>query len=263
MNLAMQTYRSPGAVVRETAPSRAGIAQCWRLEIPPGPAGEYRCAQLHDYLPQKSRRQFSWRAPLRLELRARVSAPDLPGTWGFGLWNDPFTASLGIRGMARRLPALPNTAWFFFAGKPNYLAFRDTHPAQGFLAATFSSPALSVLLLAPGLLTAPLLWLRPAARLLRRIASLWIAEDAAVTPVDPTTWHTYRLHWESQRVSFEVDGIPVLNTPVTPRGPLGLVIWIDNQYAAFPPSGQIAMGASAHAGPAWLEIEDLSVSSRW
>ena len=68
-----------------------------RLSIPAGAAGEYRLAQLDDtqHLP---RSEFRWQSPCILELRARVSAADLPGTWGFGLWNDPFSASLGVGG---------------------------------------------------------------------------------------------------------------------------------------------------------------------
>src|SRR5512144_3136865 len=95
----------------------------WRLEIPAGSAGRYRLAQLDDYsnLP---RRAFPWQAPLSLSLRARASQSSLPGTWGFGLWNDPFALSLGFGG-ERRIPALPNAAWFFFASAPNYLSLRD------------------------------------------------------------------------------------------------------------------------------------------
>ena len=121
----------------------------WRLEIPAGAAGRYRLAQVDDYH-RLRRRDFPWRPPLRLSLRARASAPDLPGTWGFGLWNDPFSLSMGLGGAAQRFPALPNAAWFFFASPPNYLSFRDDLPAQGFLAATFQAPAIPAPLLGAG-----------------------------------------------------------------------------------------------------------------
>jgi hypothetical protein len=49
-----------------------------------------------------------------------------------------------------RLPALPNTAWFFFASPPNYLSLRDDLPAQGALAAVFRSPRLPASLLVLG-----------------------------------------------------------------------------------------------------------------
>lgn len=235
----------------------------WRLEIPAGPAGAYRWAQLDDYMGQR-RKDFLWRqspGPLRLKLRVRVSAADLPGTWGFGFWNDPFNASLGVGGTTARLPALPNTAWFFYAGEPNYLAFRDDHPAQGFLAASFASPQIPSLALAPGLLALPLLAVRPTARLLRRAASRVIGEAGALIPVDPVQWHGYRLELSKGRAVFWVDDNEVLATSVSPSGPLGLLIWIDNQYAAFPPSGKLAMGTSPNPQPAWLEMEDIEVSS--
>lgn len=243
--------RAGGGTVVETAPGR------WRLQVPAGEGGAYRLAQLDDHL-GRDRKTFPYRPPQRVELRARASARDLPGTWGFGLWNDPFTASLGIRGTARRLPALPNTAWFFYAGAPNYLALRDDHPAQGFLAAAFSSPRLPFWLMAPGALAAPLLLLPPAARLLRRLARAFVREDAALVPGDPTAWRAYAIDWQPGRVSFWVDGAQIFHTPVAPGGPLGLVIWIDNQYAAFPPSGRLRMGTSPNP-EAFLEFEQLDV----
>jgi hypothetical protein len=231
----LQPKGTPGALVEAVGP------RGWRLSIPGGPASEYRWAQLDDYrsLP---RRSFLWRAPFALELRARVSDRNLPGTWGFGLWNDPFTAGLGVGGTHSRLPALPNAAWFFHASAPNHLAFHDTHPAQGFLAATFSSPPLPSPLLGLGLPLAPLLAVPAAARLLRRMLGLLINEDALRLEHDVTGWHSYRLEWQRQSCRFLVDGRTVLNTHVAPRGPLGLVLWIDNQYAAFPPEGRLRSG---------------------
>lgn len=230
---------------------------CWRMEIPEGARGVYRWAQLDDYLGLR-RGRFLWRAPLRVDLRARVSADGLPGTWGFGFWNDPFTASLGLGGMTARLPALPNAAWFFHAGAPNYLAFRDTHPAQGLLAATFASPRIPSILLAPGALALPLLLVRPAARLLRRATAALIAESAALVTGDPVAWGAYRIEWRQDRVIFSVDGNAIAATPASPHGPLGFVAWIDNQYAAFLPSGEARAGTSANP-QAWLEIKDLQI----
>ena len=250
---ALQARRNAGATVTETAEGR------WLLAIPGGPGGVYRWAQLDDHL-QRDRRRFPYHPPLRLELRARISSAELPGTWGFGLWNDPFSASFGVSGTARRLPALPNAAWFFFAGPPNYLALRDTHPAQGFLAATFAAARLPFWLMAPGALAAPFLLLRPAARLLRRLGRILIHEDATLVPGDPTAWRSYRLDWQPDQVSFWVDGVPIYSTPAAPRGPLGLVIWIDNQYAAFPPSGRLQMGTSPNP-ESFLEIEAIDIKT--
>jgi len=39
------------------------------------------------------------------------------------------------------------------------------------------------------------------------------------------------------------------------------VLWIDNQFAAFPPSGRLGTGTLATLEPAWLELADLDVEA--
>lgn len=252
LDLKMRT--TPGAEVSPTT------SHGWRLAIPAGGNRAYRWAQLDDYL-HLARSAFRWSEKVSLSLRARVSEPNLPGTWGMGFWNDPFNASLGLRGTARRLPALPNAAWFFHASPPNYLAFHDSHPAQGCLAATFSSPTRSPVLLALAVPGLPFLAIRQTARFGRRCAQKWVQDDAARLDVDETAWHAYRLELEPGRARFWLDGEPVFETDVAPVGRLGLVIWIDNQFAAFPPDGRIRFGVLAAERPTWLEIEDLHVGN--
>jgi hypothetical protein len=72
-----------------------------QLYIPPGPEGRYRLAQLDDYM-DAPRAAFRWAPPLRLHMRARVSNGSIPGTWGFGFWNDPFSMGMGIEEVATR-----------------------------------------------------------------------------------------------------------------------------------------------------------------
>jgi hypothetical protein len=228
----------------------------WRLEIPAGPAGRYRLAQLDDYgrLPRGA---FRWQPPLEMALRARASEALPPGTWGMGLWNDPFGMALLSGAEGLRLPALPNAAWFFFASPPNYLSLRDDLPAQGGLAATFSTPSLPPALLLPAGLALPLLALPPTTRWLRRLARRWVRQDACRLEIDPTQWHAYRLQWQAEQVRFWVDEALVLETAAAPRGPLGLVLWVDNQYAALPPDGRLRFGTLPNPRPAWLEIAEL------
>jgi hypothetical protein len=230
----------------------------WYMEIPAGPAGTYRLSQLDDYA-SVPRSRLPWNAPTTLSLRARVSEADLPGTWGFGLWNDPFSLSFGLGGMARRLPVLPNAAWFFFASKENYLSFREDKSAQGFLAATFRAPKIPSLLLTPALLATPLLIWPLFARTLRRLARKFVAEDSTNLEMDVTAWHAFRLEWRPGNVLFWVDESSVFETAISPHGPLGLVIWIDNQFAAFTPQGKIGTGTLENPSAAWLEIEDMKV----
>ncbi len=86
-----------------------------------------------------------------------------------------------------------------------------------------------------------------------------IAEDGVRLDVDTTEWHRYRLEWREKRVSFEVDEVQVFESDVSPNPPLGLVIWIDNQYAAFTPEGKIGFGVLENPEPAWLEVKDIDL----
>lgn len=243
----LKPLKTDGAVVQHSAPGY------WHLEIPAGPAGRYRLAQLDDYS-QLPRERFNWRPPFHMVLKARASAPDLPGTWGFGLWNDPFNFSLGMGGGTRRFPALPNTAWFFFAAPPNYLSFRDDLPAQGFLAATFQSKSVPAPLLGIGALALPSILLPGLAGLLRRAIRRFVRQSAVLLDLDVTAWHAYELDW-TDKVRLAVDGQPVLETTIAPNEPLGFVLWLDNQYAAFPPGRPLTYGFSSNPEPAWIEVE--------
>jgi len=229
----------------------------WHLEIPHGPQGSYRLAQLDDYT-SLSRKAFLHKSTLIFSLRARVSNPDIPGTWGFGLWNDPFSLSLGLGGGMRRFPALPNAAWFFYASSQNYLSFRDDLPANGFIAQTFQSPNLPAPLMTLAAPAFPLLLWPWIARKLRLIFRRWIPEDSSALDVDVTQWQSYALKWLEDRVIFTVDD-QTFETRISPKAPLGLVIWIDNQYAAFPPNGKLTYGTLANHQSAWLEIEAFSL----
>lgn len=241
----------------QVSPAGAGV---WHLEAPAGPQGRYRLAQLDDYADLR-RGAFPWRPGVSLSLRAKASHKDLPGTWGFGLWNDPFSLSLGFGGGTRRWPALPNAAWFFFASAPNYLSLRDDLPAQGNLVATFRSPQWPAYLLALGAPAMTLLLWSPGARLIRRLGRRFVHQDAVKMGINPTLWHAYKLEWQKDFVCFRVDEEVILETRVSPFGPLGLVIWIDNQYAALPPSGRLTYGTLANPEPAWIDIEGLRMSA--
>ena len=230
------------------------IENGWRLMIPAGPAGRYRLSQLDDHM-NIPRKKYPYRSPLTFSLRARTNHSSAPGTWGFGLWNDPFGFSFGPGEGFFHLPALPNTIWFFFASQKNYLSFRDDKPARGFIAQAFSSLSFHPSLFLAGF--ASLFSRKTTRRLLSRV----IEEDAATVNVDVTQWHEYRLEWSPRRSRFWVDSYLVLDSPVSPRPPLGIVIWIDNQYAAFTPEGKLRWGMEKNEEPAWLEIENIEIKT--
>jgi hypothetical protein len=224
----------------------------WRLTIPAGPAGKYRLSQLDDHA-HMPRRIYPWHPTLTMSLRARMNNASASGTWGFGFWNDPFGFSFGPGDEFFRLPALPNTVWFFFASPNNYLSFRNDKPAHGFLAQSFRSPSFHPMLFLAGL-TLPF-----SRKTTRRVLSRVIEEDSATVTTDVTQWHDYRIEWSPTRSQFWVDTAPVLDSPVSPHSPLGLVIWVDNQYAAFTPEGRIKWGLVENSKSDWLEIERLSI----
>lgn len=228
------------------------------MTIPGGRKGKYRWAQFDDYL-HRLRRNFEWRPPCRLSLMARCNNPSHAGTWGFGFWNDPFNTNLGISGSVRRLPALPNCAWFFYASDHNYLSFHDHLPAQGFLAATFSSPRIPPLFLSLGIPFFPLLFWKGFTRMARYGLATLIRQDAVQIQMDFTEWHSYQIEWDKHSVLFTIDEKTVLKTAIHPFGRQGLVIWVDNQYAAFPPDGKLLFGTLATAESTTLEIRDLQI----
>ncbi len=231
------------------------IPDGWRLSFEAGGGFHYRLAQLDDQQ-GIARRAYPWRPPLSLSLQARFSDETSPGTWGFGFWNDPFGFSFAPGNGFFRLPSLPNAIWFFHASSRNYLSFRDDKPAQGFLAQTFRSPGFHPSLLPAGLA------LPFSRKVTRRYLSRIIEEDASRLRVAVTQWHTYRLEWHPNRSSFWVDESQVFESPVSPRPPLGLVIWIDNQYAAFTPQGKLGWGVEENPAGLWLEVKNLAITAQ-
>lgn len=236
-------------------------ANSWHLEIPARNKGGYRLAQLDDHGTLR-RSKFHWRPPLSFSLQARVSGDELPGTWGFGLWNDPFSFLLGFEGVALRLPTLPEAAWFFYASPHNYLSLRDDLPANGLMAAAFSSARVPPLLvdlaspvLALSLIPGAAQWIR---WWLRRL----VKQDTTQIHTHSTDWHTYNLDWAAEQVKFYLDGIELLQTRIVPHPPLSLVLWIDNQYAALPPAGTLKYGTLPNPEPAWLEIREVRLQDR-
>jgi hypothetical protein len=261
-----------------TVEEKSYASSHYLLSIPAGKAGQYHLAQIDDYA-QLRRDQFPLRTPCLLSISARTSSDSTPGTWGFGFWNDPFGLSLGFGGNPFRLPILPNAVWFFGASEENYLSFKEqSYPegsdriaANGFIAQTFHSPKFRPELIPAGL--ALPFSRKTTRRLLGKVieedgVQLWnsaasrryMTQTPGLHKVDPTQWHSYQLDWRENRVSFLVDNVSVLETSVSPHPPLGLVIWIDNQYAAFTPEGKIGFGVLENPEPAWLEIKNIDVT---
>ena len=175
------------------------------------------------------------------------------------MWNDPFGFAV-VQGRKTRFPTLPNAAWFFFASGSNYLSIRDDLPANGQLAATFQSPGKLPINLLLGLPLFSLVFAPPIARWLRHWLRIYIQQDSAAFDLDPTDWHSYEIEWRIKKVTFRVDGLDIQETEISPRGPLGLVIWVDNQYASWLPNGRFGYGTLANREAAWLQIDSLELT---
>lgn len=216
---------------------------------------EYTDAQIDDYQ-GLARRHFPWRPPLTLIVRARFSHSDgeLSGTAGFGFWNDPFMMT------GKRLPALPRAIWFFYASPPSNMQLDLHTPGRGWKAATIDAlrwPFFLMLPTAPAAI--PLMNVRRLYRALWPLGQRAIGVSEATVEAEMTDWHTYVIEWGARRARFLVDGVPVLDCARSPRGPLGCVVWLDNQYAIVTPWGRFGYGLLNAPGLQWMELDTLII----
>ena len=220
-----------------------------RLLRPEATLQQYSNAQLDDYSPHQ--------APVTLTLRARFShnADRLKGTAGFGFWNAPFApGSTRLR--------FPKTAWFFFGSPPLNLPLAMDVPGNGFKMATLDATHWQFFTLLP---TAPigfLLTRHPKLyRLLWSIGQRAIRASEAPLNLDMRELHEYQVDWQRDQVRFVVDGNLLHTSPYSPTGQMGIVIWIDNQYAIATPQGKFGWGLVTADEPQWLEIQELRIGS--
>ncbi len=218
-------------------------------------ADHYTDAQLDDYQ-GVARRDFLWRPPLRMRVRARFSHPagELKGTAGFGFWNDPFMMT------GWRSPALPRVLWFFYSSPPSNMKLAGQTPGHGWKAGTLDAirwPFFALLPTAP--LAVPLMNIGPLYRTFWPIGQRAIGVSEALLPVRMTAWHTYVIDWQRRRVQFSVDGQTVLDCTTSPGGPLGFVMWLDNQYMIVTPWGKFGYGLVAGPGRQWMEISGVEI----
>jgi hypothetical protein len=250
-----QTCIGEGFLQVENSALRMG---CSLAEI-----GRYTDAQIDDY-GQLRRADFPWRPPLRLEVRARSShaaaatngagesGDVLRGTAGFGFWNYPFSPRGDIL-------MLPDAIWFFYASPPSNMALVPGLPGWGWKAQVVHTLRLDALVaVTPMALSAAWARLtgetRPAQRWLQRLSGA----SEALLQTSMQDWHTYVIEWLPEVATFWVDDQLALRTPQPPRGPLGFVAWLDNQFAVATPRGTLRFGTVA-SGSQWIEIDYLNI----
>lgn len=225
------------------------------LSVPPT-RHAYTNAQLYNYHGLR-RSRFPNQPPLKMKVRARASHTAPLGTLGFGFWNDPFTLLGG------GVLAAPNVVWFFYASPPSDMALAEGVPGWGWKAATLNTGRAPSLLLAPAALAAIALTRvpglgRPVMNAARRVAQ---ARESLLGDVSLTDWHAYELEWQTESVVFRVDGVERLRSSAPPRGPLGFVTWIDNQYAIASREGKFGFGLCDTPDEQWLELDALKLES--
>ena len=74
-----------------------------------------------------------------------------------------------------------------------------------------------------------------------------------------TQWREYQLIWRETGCDFWVDGRLIHQTPFSPRGPLGFVCWIDNQYMVATANGRFRWGPIPVTTQQFLEVEALQI----
>ncbi|MCB9452488.1 MAG: hypothetical protein H6672_13710 [Anaerolineaceae bacterium] len=225
------------------------------LAVNPTPAGVYSDSQITDY---QTRQDFRWSPPARLTVTVYTDRPaaDIRGTAGFGFWNHPFEP--GKRGVH-----LPQAVWFFFSSPPSDMRLAVGVPGPGWKAATFDARRLAFWALLP---TAPVgVFLMRIPALYRRLWSvgqraLGVSEGLLDSRLlaEP---HTYTLDWLAERAIFQVDGQVVYKAPTTPRGPLGFIAWIDNQYAIVTPQGRFGFGLLPLADSQALILSEVHIET--
>ena len=247
---------------------RSPLSSCWRklrmgsgelllhddglrLLLPGAQRTRYSDAQIDDYGGRLPPARFRWQPPLRMTIESRASGP-LAGTAGFGFWNNPVATAGG-------LPSLPAAIWFFFAAPPTDMPFAMGVPGHGYKAACIDATqrsALAWVSLAPAVV---LLNNLPAfkRRVWPRVQRALSISEAMITPATPQ-WRTYVLEWRHDGALFTVDGETVLKTDRAPRGPLGFIAWIDNQWAVVTPQGRFRWGLRDTAEQ-WLDLRHITI----
>jgi hypothetical protein len=137
-----------------------------------------------------------------------------------------------------------------------------TVPGNGWKAAVVDALRPVALFLAPIALPAALVMnLRPLYRALWPPIQRALNVREAALHLPMTDWHTYVLDWGEERSTFFVDDEPVLGDAPSPRGPLGFVTWLDNQYMVVKPWLRFGWGLLDAPGRQWLEVERFTIES--
>jgi hypothetical protein len=142
------------------------------------------------------------------------------------------------------------------------MALAEGVPGHGWKASVIRSAAIPSLLLLPGAAVGAALAQIPILRgSTMRLARRFVRAQEKILDADLDSWHEYRMEWKAEGVNFLVDGELVHAASLSPRSPLGLVIWIDNQYLIASPKGGFRFGTLKTEAEQRLEVEDLAIET--
>ena len=223
----------------------------FRLTIPPVLKDHYHDAQISSYI---KRADFSYEPPVRMTVRAYAEG-DIQGTAGFGFWNLPTVNNLTSLRLIKAL-------WFFFGSEHNNMQLAQGVQGHGWKAATFDSTRWQFLALLP---TAPIGFLLMRVPFLYNL--LWKSIGQPAIGVNEKllssdllkSVHDYTIEWRKDGVTFSVDSEVVMRTTVAPKGKMGFIAWIDNQYAIVTPQGNFGFGLVDVPQAQTLVIEKITI----
>jgi hypothetical protein len=231
------------------------------FELPENITKSYSNSQLDDYR-TLSRGDFKWSPPLKMSLDAIFEITEnkdgskLTGTSGFGFWNDPFMMT-GLR-----WPTLPKALWFFYSSSESELYLNEASKGNYWRAMSLDAHHFKFFSILPLLsLSFPLFnitkfreWMWP------KVRKLFKGEEKIIK-TNQFDWHKYEIQWEKDYVTFSIDNKQLYRTEYSPKGPLGLVIWMDNQYLKIKPTGKIAFGSIQQQNSQKMLIKNLKIEN--
>lgn len=259
MNIHDQFTTGLDPVWRVTETGQGGVVRrhgSLHLSLPTAEAAQYSNAQITSYDPKAP--EFQFKPPLRMTVTAFSSLHpnDLQGTAGFGFWNHPFEPGQWWR-------FRPQALWFFFGAPPNNMPLAEGVPGHGWKAATFDAMRKRAI---------PLLPLAPLGVMLMRSPALykrlWPIGQSAIgvneTLLDPkllNSEHVYTLDWRPDTARFAIDDKVVLETRRPPRGALGFIAWMDNQYRIVTPQGNMGGGLVDVPRPQSMVLREIKIEA--
>lgn len=220
-----------------------------RLILRNSPAGYLCSAQLDDYICH-AREDYPWEPPVTLRLRARTNLPsgELPGTTGFGFWNN--MAPL----WNNHMEVFPNWIWFYYASPETRISPTASPPSGWKASVVQGGPGgESAMAVNDSLLRIPLI-----GKYLGKVSMP--AVETMLDGWDFSTWHDFEIIWNREVIHFRIDDEEVLEAHLRMTARLAFYAWIDNNYTGIRDNGDVVPGYLAIREEQALMIDHLEIT---